>query len=62
VSFISEPNGIEAAMQKLTNQPKSATPDWTDAYLAAFAFLAGLRIVTFDKGFKQYSGLALLTL
>ena len=62
ISFISEPPGIEVAMQKLTNSPKSGTPDWTDAYLAAFASLAGLRMVSFDKGFKHYSGLTLLAL
>ena len=74
VSFLAEPQGIEPAMQKLTQpekqlqkqvqrQPqKAATPDWTDAYLAAFANLAGLRMVSFDKGFKHYSGLALLAL
>ena len=66
VSFLVEPQGIEAAMQDLTqpqkSQQKLAVPDWTDAYLAAFANLAGLRMVSFDKGFKQYGGLALLGL
>ena len=62
VSLIAEPPGIEIAMRKLTNLPKSGTADWTDAYLAAFVSLAGLRMVSFDKGFKQYSGLELLGL
>ena len=62
ISFIAEPPGIEVAMQKLTHSSKSGTPDWTDAYLAGFASLAGLRMVSFDKGFKQYSGLTLLAL
>ena len=62
VSFVAEPLGIEIAMQKLTQTPKPGTADWTDAYLAAFASLAGLRMVSFDKGFKQYSGLTLLAL
>ncbi len=62
VSFASEPPGIEAAMQKLTNPPVLGTPDWTDTYLAAFAGLACLRMVSFDKGFSQYSGLSLLML
>ena len=62
ISFIAEPLGIEVAMQKLTHSPRSGTPDWTDAYLAALAGLAGLRMVSFDKGFKQYSGLTLLEL
>ena len=61
-SFITEPPGIDVAMQKLTHSTKSGTPDWTDAYLAALASLVGLRMVSFDKGFKQYSGLTLLAL
>ena len=62
VSFAVEPLGVEASMHELTLRPKPGSPDWTDAYLAAFASLAGLRIVSFDKGFKQYRGLELLAL
>ncbi len=62
ISFIAEPPGIEVAMQKLTHLTRSGAPDWTDAYLAALASLAGLRMVSFDKGFKQYRGLTLLAL
>jgi predicted nucleic acid-binding protein len=35
---------------------------WTDAYLAAFARSAGLRLVTFDRGFARFSGLEVLLL
>ena len=35
---------------------KSGTPDWTNACLAALRSLTGLRMLSFDKGFKQYSG------
>ena len=62
VSFVAEPLGIDIAMKKLTQTPKPGTADWTDAYLAALTILAGLRMVSFDNGFKQYSGLALLAL
>lgn len=62
VAFMAEPAGIDAMLRTLTTQPKFRVSDWTDAYLAAFARLAGLRLVTFDKGFGQYEGLALLTL
>ena len=34
----------------------------TDAYLAAFAASAGLRLVTFDKDFDRFSGLIRLRL
>ncbi len=35
---------------------------WMDAYLAALAFCAGIRFVTFDKGFKKYADLDLVIL
>lgn len=35
---------------------------WTDDYLAAFAVRSGLRLVSFDKGFSRFDGLAPLTL
>ena len=62
VAFLAEPAGIDAMFRSLTIQPRFRASDWTDAYLAAFAKLAGLRLVTFDKGFAQYAGLGLLTL
>lgn len=62
VSFVAEPLGIEIAMKKLPQTPKPCTADWTGAYQAALAILADLRMVSFDNGFKQYSGLALLAL
>jgi predicted nucleic acid-binding protein len=34
----------------------------TDAYLAAFAESAGLRMVTFDKDFERFDGLDCLRL
>jgi predicted nucleic acid-binding protein len=27
--------------------------DWADSYVAAFAAVAGLRVVTFDRGFSS---------
>ena len=62
VAFMAEPAGIDAMFRSLTTQAKFRVSDWTDVYLAALAQIAGLRLVTFDKGFGQYEGLALLTL
>jgi uncharacterized protein len=62
VALMAEPLGIEAAMRKITSSAQFRHADWTDAYLAAFAQSANLRLVSFDKGFAQYSDLALLTL
>lgn len=44
-----EPKGIEEALRRRTAKGESSTKEWADAYLAAFAELAGLRLVTFDK-------------
>lgn len=62
VALVAEPFGIDPLLQALTTLPKFRAVDWTDAYLCAFAQLAGLRLVTFDKGFKQYPDLNLMTL
>jgi toxin-antitoxin system PIN domain toxin len=62
VGFASEPTGIEIAMQKYTRGAQFRQADWTDTYLAAFAQLAGLRMVSFDKGFARYSDLPQLVL
>ena len=62
VSFQAEPEGVDAVMKQFTSQPKFRPDDWTDAYLAALAQRASLRVVTFDRGFGQYAGLNLLML
>lgn len=62
VGFQAEPDGVDAQMRQFTSQPKFRPDDWTDAYLAALAKQANLRMVTFDRGFGQYAGLSLLVL
>jgi uncharacterized protein len=62
VALVAEPPGIETAMRKITSSAQFRNADWTDAYLAAFAQSANLRLVSFDKGFAQHSDLVLLTL
>ena len=62
VFFVAEPLGVEAAMQKYTTTAQFRQVDWTDAYLAGFAQLAGLRMVSFDKGFVRYIDLPQLAL
>ncbi len=58
VAFADEPAGVEpiwrANTQGLTFSPKV----WNDAYLAAFAQVAGFEVVTFDRGFAQYQDIA----
>ena len=35
---------------------------WTDAYLAAFSFASGCRLVSFDADFRRFPGLNFLRL
>ena len=59
VAFMPEPAaaGFERAFQAATLRPRPATKLWADAYLAAFAKIAGLSLVTFDRGFPRLDGL-----
>lgn len=58
VGFVAEPPGIESAMEQFTQSKGFTRADWTDAYLAGFARVAGLRLVTFDAGFSKYKDLS----
>ena len=52
VELVDEPAGIEAHFRVLTRLRQTATKDWADAYLAAFATAGQLTLVTFDKGLR----------
>ncbi len=56
-TFIGEPLGLEAALRRLLRGAAFSPKRWQDAYLAAFAITAGLRLVTFDGAFRQFDGL-----
>ena len=62
VVFLEEPQVIEDALANLIGPSTVPARLWTDAYLAAFAISAGLRLVTFDKDFERFPGLDLLRL
>lgn len=57
-----EPVGLESRWQQFAGHAQPSPKRWMDAYLAAFAATAGLRLVTFDQGFRVYPGLDLLIL
>jgi toxin-antitoxin system PIN domain toxin len=54
IVFVREPPGIEDAWRSLTPNRTVGRNAWTDAYLAAFAEVAGFTLVTFDRGFTKY--------
>lgn len=60
--FYLEPMDLEPALRRLTQAGVSSSRLWQNAYLAAFALVAGLRLVTFDRGFQQFPGLPLVLL
>jgi predicted nucleic acid-binding protein len=61
VGFLSEPaaSDFEHVFQAASLRARPATELGADAYLAAFARIAGLRLVTFDRSFPKLAGLEL---
>ncbi len=51
VLFLDEPAGLEHPFRQMSEARRPSPKDWTDSYLAAFASIAGLRLVTFDRSF-----------
>jgi toxin-antitoxin system PIN domain toxin len=62
VEFAEEPAGLDGRLKHLAERAKTSRDFWTDAYLAAFARCAGLRLVSFDSGFARHKDLACLIL
>ena len=62
VQFVGEPPGLEPQIGLFCSLGRTSPHLWTDAYLAAFAYCGGLRLVTFDQGFARFKGLELLLL
>jgi uncharacterized protein len=53
IAFLAEPQGIDPKLRTFARSHKASPKLWADAYLAAFASAAGLRIVTFDRAFRS---------
>jgi len=62
VQCLSEPAGLDQQLERFCGLGRTSPNHWTDAYLAAFAKCAGLRLATFDQAFSRFEGLELLTL
>jgi toxin-antitoxin system PIN domain toxin len=60
--FQSEPDNIEVALRRYTRASTASPMLWQDAYLAAFALTAGMHLVTFDHGFREFPGLSVVLL
>lgn len=60
--FITEPEGLEPFFRLYSSAGQVSPKLWQDAYLAAFARAAKLRLATFDRGFGNFKGLQLTLL
>jgi toxin-antitoxin system PIN domain toxin len=58
VVFAEEPQGMEPLWRGYTQHQSFSPKVWNFANLAALASAADFELVTFDKGFAQYQGLA----
>ena len=52
VAFLPEPEAIEREFRRLSASSTSSPKVWADAYLLAFARVAGVKLVTFDRGLR----------
>ena len=62
VALALEPPACEAVFLEFARAPGFSARLWSDAYLAAFARCAHLRLVTFDSDFARFEGLDCLRL
>lgn len=53
IFLIEEPANFEDAFRSLSRSSRPTPKDWADSYLAAFSLTAGIRLVTFDRAFRQ---------
>jgi len=51
-----QPERVEAALRTLTGSSRFGHQQWPDAYLAAFAGVSGLTLVTLDKALARLAG------
>jgi uncharacterized protein len=57
IVVIADPPNLDVHLRTFTMALKYSPKIWSDAYLAAIAMASGRRMITFDRGFRQYVGL-----
>ena len=53
IALLGEPEAIEPEFRRFSALRSSSPKVWADAYLVAFAAVAGLKLVTFDRGLRS---------
>ena len=54
IVFLPEPDDIEKEFRSRSRLSSASPKVWADAYLLAFAAVAGLKFVTFDRSLKSH--------
>ena len=57
VIYLPEPHGLESSWRKFIEGETYSPKVWSDAYLAAFAQMSGIAVVSFDEDFRKFDGL-----
>jgi uncharacterized protein len=53
IALLAEPEAIETGFRRFSVLRSSSPKVWADAYLVAFAAVAGLKLVTFNRGLRS---------
>lgn len=53
IAFLPEPTSLDSEFRPIKIQ-RPSPKDWASAYLIAFAAVAGLRLVTFDRALQTH--------
>ena len=53
IAFLPEPDGLEKEFRKHSRLYSRSPKVWADAYLLAFASVAGIKLVTFDRALES---------
>lgn len=62
IAYLPEPIGLEREFRSRSRLPSQSPKVWADAYLLAFAVVAGLRFVTLDRALKSAGDFVLIPL
>ena len=60
IAFLPEPNDFEREFRSRSRLSSRSPKVWADAYLAAFAAISGLSLVTFDRGLRSQGAFVLV--
>jgi uncharacterized protein len=53
ILFLEEPSTLEESFRAFSSESHPRPKDWAHTYIAAFAAVCGLKVVTFDRGFRR---------